>query len=71
MVFWLCRLLQYGTWKMQIPPWWQRMIKTPPGWYQMQIPLGRCKEAGDSPRQCRFLRDTWWFRSLHDTPRKK
>jgi len=58
MVCWLCRLLQYGTWKMQIPPGWQRMIKTPPGWYQMQIPLGRCKGAGDSPRQCRGCADS-------------
>jgi len=34
------------------------MIKTPPGWYQTQIPLGRCKGAGDSPRQCRGCADS-------------
>jgi len=58
MVCWLCRLLQYGTWKMHIPPGWQRMIKTPPGWYQMQIPLGWCKGAGDPPRQCKGCADS-------------
>jgi len=58
MVCWLCRLLQYGTWKMHIPPGWKRMIKPPPGWYQMQILLGRCKGAGDPPRQCRGRADS-------------
>ena len=58
MVCWLCRLLQYGTWKMHISPGWQRMIKTPPGWYQMQIPLGWCKEAGHPPSQCKGCADS-------------
>jgi len=43
---------------MHIPPGWQRMIKTPPGWYQMQIPLGWCKGAGDPPRQCKGCTDS-------------
>jgi len=43
---------------MHSPPGWQRMIKTPPGWYQMQIPLGWCKGAGDPPRQCKGCADS-------------
>ena len=70
MVCSLCRLLQYGTWKMQIPPGWQRMIKTlmVPDADPSRMVHGSGRSTKTVQGTCRFLWDSRWFRSLHDNP---